>query len=165
MDRETWNLIQTKGDRIREVTSAPRKSEGTDGDARIFQEDLYIKTKGTWLKLMSGDKIVEQKVTRNIDLIVNRKDRKHTDKSEFINELAEKHRITLGQIAYAGDDIFDIEIMKKVKWSFCQMNSPLIVHQYADLIDACEKNIDVMPGESLTEYIKRVRAAEAKEGN
>ena len=31
---------------------------------------------------------------RNIDVIVNRKDSKHTDKSEFINELAEKHRST-----------------------------------------------------------------------
>ena len=71
MDRETRNLIQTKGDRIREVTSAPRKSEGTDGDARIFQEDLYIKTKGSWLKLMSGDKLITQEITKNIDVIVS----------------------------------------------------------------------------------------------
>ena len=32
--------------------------------------------------------------------------------------------------------------------------------EYADLIDAYEKGIDVMKGESLTQYIKRIKAAE-----
>ena len=31
---------------------------------------------------------------------------------------------------------------------------------YADLIDSYEKGIDVMEGESLTHYIKRIKAAE-----
>lgn len=31
---------------------------------------------------------------------------------------------------------------------------------YADLIDAYEKGVDVMEGESLTQYIKRIKAAE-----
>ena len=34
------------------------------------------------------------------------------------------------------------------------------VESYADLIDAFEKGIDVMPDESLTDYIKRIRYAE-----
>ena len=34
------------------------------------------------------------------------------------------------------------------------------VEKYADLIDAYEKGIDVMKNESLTEYIKRIKAAE-----
>jgi len=33
---------------------------------------------------------------------------------------------------------------------------------YADLIDAYEKGIDVMSGESLTQYINRIRKAEKK---
>ena len=36
------------------------------------------------------------------------------------------------------------------------------VEDYGDLIDAYEKGIDVMPGESLTKYINRIRAAERK---
>jgi hypothetical protein len=32
--------------------------------------------------------------------------------------------------------------------------------EYSDLIDAYEKGIDVMVGESLTQYIKRIKAAE-----
>lgn len=36
------------------------------------------------------------------------------------------------------------------------------VEDYADLIDAYTKGIDVLENESLTEYINRIRAAEAK---
>ena len=54
----------------------------------------------------------------------------------------------------------DIEELKRI-----ELSNGGTAESYADLIDAYEKNIDVMPGESLTEYIKRVRAAEAKEGN
>ena len=36
------------------------------------------------------------------------------------------------------------------------------VEDYADLIDAYIKKIDVLENETLTEYINRVRAAEAK---
>ena len=34
------------------------------------------------------------------------------------------------------------------------------VEKYADLIDAYEKGIDVMNNETLTEYIKRIKASE-----
>ena len=34
------------------------------------------------------------------------------------------------------------------------------VEDYSDLIDAYEKGIDVIEGETLTQYIKRIRAAE-----
>ena len=36
------------------------------------------------------------------------------------------------------------------------------VEDYGDLIDAYEKGIDVIAGESLTDYINRIRAAESK---
>jgi len=112
---------------------------------------------------------------RNINVIVNRKDGKHTDKSKFINELAEKHKITHGQIAYAGDDIFDIEIMKKIKWSFCPMNSPLIVQQYAEVIDANSgenfvvalfellEDYKLIPKPNFDEHLKKVYALDEKE--
>ena len=34
------------------------------------------------------------------------------------------------------------------------------IEKYADLIDAYEKGIDVMKNETLTEYIKRIKASE-----
>ena len=36
------------------------------------------------------------------------------------------------------------------------------VEHYSDLIDAYTKGIDVLPDETLTQYINRIRAAEAK---
>ena len=71
MDRETRNLIHQKADRIKEVDRTPGKRDGDNGDMRIFQRDLYIKTKGNWLKLMSGDKLITQVITENIDAIVS----------------------------------------------------------------------------------------------
>ena len=41
-------------------------------------------------------------------------------------------------------------------------NGGSVGEKYGDLIDAYEKKIDVMPGESLTEYINRIRKAEAQ---
>ena len=42
-------------------------------------------------------------------------------------------------------------------------NGGSVGEKYGDLIDAYEKKIDVMPGESLTDYINRIRKAELQE--
>ena len=39
-------------------------------------------------------------------------------------------------------------------------NSGGDVEEYSDLIDAYEKGIDVMEDETLTQYIKRIKASE-----
>jgi len=44
-----------------------------------------------------------------------------------------------------------------------KLNSGGDVESYADLIDAFEKGIDVMPDENLTDYIKRIRYSEMLE--
>ena len=52
-----------------------------------------------------------------------------------------------------------IEELKRIELS----NGGSAEEKYGDLIDAYEKKIDVMPGESLTEYINRIRKAELQE--
>ena len=52
-----------------------------------------------------------------------------------------------------------IDELKRIKLS----NGGSVSEKYGDLIDAYEKKIDVMPGESLTEYINRIRKAELQE--
>ena len=42
-------------------------------------------------------------------------------------------------------------------------NGGSVGEKYGDLIDAYEKKIDVMPGESLTDYINRIRKMELAE--
>ena len=53
------------------------------------------------------------------------------------------------------DDFLEENGLKRKK-----LNSGGVAEDYADLIDAYEKGIDVMEGESLTQYIKRIKAAE-----
>jgi len=71
MDRETRNLMHSKAPRIKEVAIAPGKREGEHGEMRIYQGDLYIRTKGDWLKLLSGDKLITQVITQNINEIIS----------------------------------------------------------------------------------------------
>ena len=52
-----------------------------------------------------------------------------------------------------------IDELKRIKLS----NGGSVSEKYGDLIDAYEKKIDVMPGESLTDYINRIRKAELQE--
>ena len=52
-----------------------------------------------------------------------------------------------------------IDELKRIELS----NGGSAEEKYGDLIDAYEKKIDVMPGESLTEYIDRIRKAELLE--
>jgi len=52
-----------------------------------------------------------------------------------------------------------IDELKRIELS----NGGSVSEKYGDLIDANEKKIDVMPGESLTDYINRIRKAELQE--
>ena len=52
-----------------------------------------------------------------------------------------------------------IDELKRIELS----NGGTANEKYGDLIDAYEKKIDVMPGESLTDYINRIRKAELQE--
>ena len=52
-----------------------------------------------------------------------------------------------------------IDELKRIELS----NGGSVNEKYGDLIDAYEKKIDVMPGESLTDYINRIRKAELQE--
>ena len=79
--------------------------------------------------------------------------------TDTLNEMYQKEK-SKGQTFSDWLKSKDIEELKRI-----EVSNGGTAESYADLIDAYEKNIDVMPGESLTEYIKRVRAAEAKEGN
>ena len=79
MDRETRRLIQTKQEKIKEIKHPPQKRQGVTGDMVIFQDSLYIKTRNQWLKLMSGDKVVDQEVTKNISAIFSAGAAQHSD--------------------------------------------------------------------------------------
>jgi len=71
---------------------------------------------------------------RNITTIVNRKEGYHKDKSEYLPILCSKYKCTNKEIAYFGDDLFDIGIMKLLDLSFCPKDSPNLVKKYCKTI-------------------------------
>lgn len=131
---------------------------------------------GITVIFLTGDPFNESIArNRNIDVIVNRKNGKHTDKSEFLEELVAKYKVKYSEIVYAGDDIFDIQIMKKIKHSFCPQDCPAIVEQNATPIPVNGGNnfavalFEVLEEKKLIEvndfdeHLKQVYALDEKE--
>lgn len=85
---------------------------------------------------LTGDPNINEKLAnnRNLHVIVNRKDGVHADKSEYLESLCEQYSCSPDEVCYFGDDLFDIGIMKMVRYSFCVEDSPKIVKEYASRV-------------------------------
>lgn len=81
---------------------------------------------------LTGDPFnVSIATNRNIDIIVNRQDGVHRDKSDYLPEICEEYGVNPEEIVFVGDDIFDLKLLKKVKYSYCPSDAP------AELIKHC----------------------------
>lgn len=90
---------------------------------------------------------------RNIDVYVNRsKSGEHKDKVEFLDEILNKYNVKETDVAYAGDDIFDIRIMKQVGYAFCPSDAPSDVKMISITLNADGGDNFVM---HLFEYLRR----------
>lgn len=95
-----------------------------------------FKSFGIEVMFLSGDEFntgIAEK--RNIHIIINRNNNIHIDKSEYLNSICEKYSISPNEIIFAGDDIFDINLMKKVKYSFCPSDAPNIVKENCKVLN------------------------------
>lgn len=69
---------------------------------------------------LTGDPFnVSIATNRNIDVIVNRQDGVHTDKSDYLPEICKEYDVTPDEIVFVGDDIFDLKLLKMVKYRYC----------------------------------------------
>lgn len=59
-----------------------------------------------------------------------------SDKLEVANELCEKLNISLSEVAYIGDDINDIHLLKEVGFSACPDNAPNYIKSMVNLTTA-----------------------------
>ena len=102
---------------------------------------------------LTGDPFNEKIASnRNIDCIVNRKDGRHTDKEDYLQEICDTYKVTEKEIAFVGDDIFDMGIIKKVKYSYCPEDSTEeIQNAVTDIITAPGGNNCIM---ILFDYLK-----------
>lgn len=95
---------------------------------RDFTAIKQFKACGWKVCFLSGDRNINEIVAknRNIDFYCNR-DRKMICKSLFIPKFEKIYQYTPADMVYVGDDVFDIEIMKKVQYAFCPSDAPRTV--------------------------------------
>jgi 3-deoxy-D-manno-octulosonate 8-phosphate phosphatase (KDO 8-P phosphatase) len=87
---------------------------------------------GVEVVFITGDTYNESILkNRNLSVIVNRSNGTHKDKKNFLQEILDQYNVTAKEVAYIGDDLFDVGIMKMIKNSFCVKNSPKMVKKYA----------------------------------
>lgn len=114
-----------------------------------------FKAVGIEVMFLSGDPFNEGVAKkRNIDIIINRNENGHIDKSEYIDKICERYNVSVDEIVFAGDDIFDINVMKKIKYPFCPLDAPQIVKENAFTLNCNGGNNFVM---YLFDYLRENR--------
>lgn len=126
------------------VLTDGKKFYGPDGlcafksfNDRDFTAIKKFKSIGMDVVFLSGDKTINEPLAknRNIDFYCSRGHKDCTDKSQFIPLFEKKYDVTTEQMIYIGDDIFDINIMKSVKYSFCPKDSPYEVKNVSKVLN------------------------------
>jgi 3-deoxy-D-manno-octulosonate 8-phosphate phosphatase (KDO 8-P phosphatase) len=100
---------------------------------RDFTAIKKFKAAGWHVVFLSGDPNVNEAVAknRNIPFYCNRVDGKMVNKVTFLDKLCAEYNVRKDQTVYIGDDIFDIDIIKAVKYGFCPDDADLDVKQVA----------------------------------
>jgi YrbI family 3-deoxy-D-manno-octulosonate 8-phosphate phosphatase len=117
----------------------------TDG-TKIYDEDHNVIAKkycdldftaikrmvkaGVNVCFLSGDKRINEGMAnkRGIDFWYSRQ------KLETLEQILDKYKCRASNVAFMGDDVFDIPVMKAVSLSCCPINSPVDVQHVADKI-------------------------------
>lgn len=56
------------------------------------------------------------------------------NKGKVLDEICDTYKVSYGEVAYVGDDINDIEILEKVKMSFCPKDAHKEVKEKAQYV-------------------------------
>jgi 3-deoxy-D-manno-octulosonate 8-phosphate phosphatase (KDO 8-P phosphatase) len=88
-----------------------------------------IKAAGVKVCFLSGDQNVNKSIAtnRNIDFYLAR----GKNKKEFLQKFCKIYDCSPDEMCFVGDDLFDIDLLKAVKYSFCPKNS------LSDVKDCC----------------------------
>jgi len=83
---------------------------------------------GIQVIFISGDKFNESMAKkRNIDFYCSRGSDLSLDKAPYLKKFNKIYDIDIENMAFVGDDYFDLSIIKKVNYSFCPADSPQII--------------------------------------
>jgi 3-deoxy-D-manno-octulosonate 8-phosphate phosphatase (KDO 8-P phosphatase) len=105
---------------------------------RDFTAIKKFKAAGWHVVFLSGDSNVNEAVAknRNIPFYCNRVNGEMINKVKFLDRLCKEFKTDINNTGYIGDDIFDIDILKAVKWPFCPANADSAVKKIAINLNA-----------------------------
>ena len=66
---------------------------------------------------------------RNIEFICSRGEDLSLDKSRYLERISQKHGVDLENMAFVGDDYFDLSMFHSLKYTFCPSDAPHIIKQ------------------------------------
>ena len=86
---------------------------------------------------LSGDTNINEKMAkkRNIKFYSGRLSNGIIDKKEVLKTILKNYSVSSENSLYIGDDIFDIEIMKEVKFAYCPKDSPKCVKKICKVLN------------------------------
>ena len=118
---------------------------------RDFTAIKQFKASGVQVCFLSGDNKVNEQMAKNrkTDFYYSR----GKDKIEFLPEFEKKYNCSINEMAYVGDDIFDIPIMERVGYAFCPLDVPKAVKNISNLVlkRKCGDNVIANLYEKLVE--------------
>ena len=112
---------------------------------------------------------------RKIDVIVNRQNGTHTDKSDYLEEICKDYDVTPDEILFVGDDIFDYKLMTMVKYKFCPSDAVFELKGICNILKSCGGNNVVcelytqlfnkqlLPKHNLEDHLNKVYELDKKE--
>jgi len=80
-----------------------------------------FKSAGIKVCFLSGDTTVNEEMaeSRKIDFFHARADNGNIDKSDFVNKLTNHYGVHKSEMAYVGDDYYDLSIIESLKFTYC----------------------------------------------
>jgi 3-deoxy-D-manno-octulosonate 8-phosphate phosphatase (KDO 8-P phosphatase) len=105
---------------------------------RDFTAIKKFKAAGWNVIFLSGDSNVNEAIAknRNIPFYCNRINGEMINKVNFLDRLCKEYKTDINNTVYVGDDIFDIDLLKAVKWAFCPSNADADVKKIAINLNA-----------------------------
>lgn len=105
---------------------------------RDFTAIKKFRAAGWNVVFLSGDSNVNEAIAknRNIPFYCNRVNGVMINKVTFLDRLCRDYKTDINNTVYVGDDVFDIDILKAVKWPFCPSNADSAVKKIAINLNA-----------------------------
>lgn len=136
--------VLTNGKKIYSKDHIPQFKEFSDID---FTAIKRFKAAGIQVVIVSGDEFNRGMAEkRNLDFINAREISSDLDKSKCLPLIIKKYGVTPAEIAYVGDDYYDISLLNSVGYAFCPRNAAICVKSVAQILDADGGNgvIDIL---------------------